>query len=206
MLKYLFIYPMLLILPQFEMQNRSGNLELIVDSDMTFEQAIRGTKAPKEILDSLVLLDIYYFSFDQKLHKGQLVVHSELKDEILEIFEMVKILKYPIAKAIPIVKYNWSDEKSMLDNNTSSFNYRTISGTNRLSLHARGRAIDINPFLNPVINSDGSIVPKGAVYDVKIIGTLYSSHPLVLEFKRLGWRWGGDFQSYKDYHHFDKEK
>ncbi len=206
MLKFLFIFFMLLISPLFEMQNRKNNLDLVVDSDMTFEQALRGTKAPKEILDSLVLIDVYYYSFDQKMHKGQLVVHKDLKDEILEIFEMVKILKYPIAKVIPIVKYNWSDEKSMLDNNTSSFNYRTISGTNRLSLHARGRAIDINPFLNPVVYEDGKIIPRGAKYDIKRIGTLHPRHPLVLEFKHLGWRWGGDFQSYKDYHHFDKEK
>ncbi|MFN3780674.1 MAG: M15 family metallopeptidase [Candidatus Kapaibacteriota bacterium] len=206
MLKFLFILFTVLILPIFEVQNRKDNSELVVDSDMTYEQAIQGTKAPKQILDSLVLIDVYYYSFDQKMHKGQLVVHRDLKDEILEIFEMIRILKYPIAKAIPIVKYNWSDEKSMLDNNTSSFNYRTISGTNRLSLHARGRAIDINPFINPVVYEDGKFVPKGTKYDINKIGTLHPTHPLVLEFKHLGWRWGGDFQSYKDYHHFDKEK
>lgn len=206
MKKFLFIFLILLFSNSFVLMNYTNQTDIVVDSDLTFEEAIRGTKAPKEILDSLVLIDVFYYSFDKKLHKGQLVIHRDLKDEVLEVFEMMKVLKFPIAKVIPIVKYNWSDEESMLDNNTSSFNYRTIAGTNRLSLHARGRAIDINPFFNPVVYNDGRVEPKGAKYDPKRLGTFYETHPVVLEFKRLGWRWGGDFQSYKDYHHFDKEK
>lgn len=206
MKKFLLITLFLVLVNCLMLQNEQSLNELIVDSDMTFEEATKGTKAPKEILDSLTLIDVYYFSFDKKLHKGQLVIHKDLEDEVQQIFEMIKILKFPIAKVIPIVKYGWSDDKSMMDNNTSCFNYRTIAGTNRLSLHSRGRAVDINPFLNPVVHPDGRIEPKGAKYDPKVLGTLYSTHPVVLEFKRLGWRWGGDFHSYKDYHHFDKEK
>ncbi|MCX7909684.1 MAG: M15 family metallopeptidase [Ignavibacteria bacterium] len=197
---------LLLFLNSSYVLNDNNFMELIIDSDLTFEEAIKGSKAPKEIIDSLTLIDVFYYSFDKKLHKGQIVIHKELKDEVLEIFEMIKILKFPVGKVVPIVKYNWSDDKSMKDNNTSSFNYRTISGTNRLSLHARGRAIDINPFLNPVVYPDGKVIPEGSSYNPKKLGTFYDTHPVVLEFKRLGWRWGGDFQSYKDYHHFDKEK
>ncbi|MFN3270403.1 MAG: hypothetical protein ACK42G_07445, partial [Candidatus Kapaibacteriota bacterium] len=138
MKKFLFILIMVLFFAFVNFVQTQN--DVIVDSNMTFQEAIRGTKAPKEIIDSLVLIDVFYYSFDKKLHKGQLVIHKDLKDEVLEIFEMIKVLKFPIGKVIPIVKYNWSDEKSMLDNNTSSFNYRTIAGTNRLSLHARGRA------------------------------------------------------------------
>lgn len=206
MKNYLFLMLFSFLASTLMVQNEQNFNEIIVDSDMTFNEAIRGSKAPKEILDSLVLIDVLYYSFDKKLHKGQLVIHRDLKDEVLQVFEMIKILKFPIGKVVPVVKYNWSDDKSMIDNNTSCFNYRTIAGTNRLSLHARGRAIDINPLLNPVVYPDGRIEPKGAKYDPKVLGTLYSTHPVVLEFKRLGWRWGGDFNSYKDYHHFDKEK
>lgn len=206
MKNYLFLMLFSFLASTLMVQNEQNFNEIIVDSDMTFNEAIRGSKAPKEILDSLVLIDVLYYSFDKKLHKGQLVIHRDLKDEVLQVFEMIKILKFPIGKVVPVAKYNWSDDKSMIDNNTSCFNYRTIAGTNRLSLHARGRAIDINPFLNPVVYPDGRIEPKGAKYDPKVLGTLYSTHPVVLEFKRLGWRWGGDFNSYKDYHHFDKEK
>lgn len=182
-----------------------NNMEVIVDSNMTFEEAIKGTKAPKNIIDSLVLIDVFYYSFDKKLHKGQILINKELANEIIEIFEMIKTIKFPIAKAIPISAFNWSDMASMEANNTSSFNYRYIAGTNRLSLHARGRAIDINPLLNPVVYEDGRIEPKNGSYNTKELGTFYPTHPVVLEFKSLGWRWGGEFKTYKDYHHFDKE-
>lgn len=182
-----------------------NNMEVIVDSNMTFEEAIKGTKAPKNIIDSLVLIDVFYYSFDKKIHKGQILINKELANEIIEIFEMIKTIKFPIAKAIPISAFNWSDMASMEANNTSSFNYRYIAGTNRLSLHARGRAIDINPLLNPVVYEDGRIEPKNGSYNPKELGTFYPTHPVVLEFKSLGWRWGGEFKTYKDYHHFDKE-
>ncbi|HOK14435.1 MAG TPA: M15 family metallopeptidase [Candidatus Kapabacteria bacterium] len=178
--------------------------DLIIDSDLTFEQAIKGTSAPKEITDSLVLLNVVYYSFDGKLHRGQLVVNQSVQKDIEEIFELIRNERFPVDKCIPIVKYNWSDSASMANNNTSSFNYRTIAGTNRLSLHSYGLAVDINPVNNPVIYSDGRISPKGAKYNPKKKGTFISDCSIVKKFKELGWRWGGEFNSFKDYHHFDK--
>lgn len=206
MKKFFFVFIIFCFSSVVVLNNKQNSSEIVIDSNMSFEESIKDSKAPKEIIDSLVLLDVSYFSFDKKLHIGQILVHRDLKDDVLEFFETAKFVRYPLAKVIPIVKYQWSDEMSMLDNNTSAFNYRYIAGTNRLSLHARGRAIDINPFMNPVVYPDGRVEPKGAIYDIKQFATLHPSHPIVLEFKRLGWRWGGDFQSFKDYHHFDKEK
>jgi hypothetical protein len=55
--------------------------------------------------------------------------------------------------------YSGDDDASIGDNNTSSFNDREISGGERISLHAYGLAIDINPIQNPSLkrNGDGSI-------------------------------------------------
>jgi hypothetical protein len=91
----------------------------------------------------------------------------------------------------------------MEGNNTSAFNYRLIAGKKTLSLHARGRAIDINPSLNPIIYRSGRISPRHATYDPQRPGTLDESHPIVREFLKRGWRWGGHFKTLKDYHHFD---
>jgi len=179
--------------------------EVIIDSEMNFADAIRGTKAPKEIIDSLSLIDVYYYSFDNKLHKGQLVVFSGYKDEIFEIFKIIRNTKFPVEKVIPIVRYDWSDNKSMEDNNSSSFNYRLIANTDRLSLHALGKAVDINPRQNPVIYENGKISPNGAKYNPKIPGTFTKNSNIVIEFEKRGWRWGGKFDSFKDNHHFDKK-
>ena len=182
------------------------NENMIIDSQMSFEESIVGTKAPAEIIDSLSLVDVEYYSFDNKLHKGQLVVNISVINDIIEIFELIKKTKFPVNKVIPIVKYNWSDDASMSDNNTSSFCYRFIVGTNRLSNHSYGRAIDINPFQNPVIYSDGKVSPDGAKYETDKPGTFSDTSIIVKEFLKRGWRWGGNFNSFKDNHHFDKLK
>ncbi len=104
---------------------------------------------------------------------------------------------------MPIVKYNWSDNASMDDNNTSAFNYRNIAGTDRLSRHALGMAVDINPMFNPVVENE-EITPKGGKWDHNRAGTLTDDSPIVKKFIENGWTWGGNFQSFKDYHHFDK--
>lgn len=179
--------------------------KIIVDSDISFEEAVVGTKAPKEIIQKLCIINVKYYSFDGKLHSGQLVVNQAVKDEIIELFQLIEQNKFPIGKAIPIVKYGWDDNKSMEDNNTSSFNYRNIAGTDRLSKHSYGLAIDINPLQNPVVYPDGKMVPKKAKYDLKSKGTLSDTSFIVKFLKAKGWRWGGEFQQYKDYHHFDKE-
>jgi hypothetical protein len=88
-------------------------------------------------------------------------------------------------------------------NNTSSFNYREVTGGGRLSNHAYGRAVDINTFFNPYVK--GSIVlPRGATYDPKVAGTFTAESRLVREFLRLGWAWGGNWTSPRDYQHFEK--
>ena len=87
---------------------------------------------------------------------------------------------------IPINKYNWSDEESMDANNTSAFNYRYVKGTGKLSSHALGRAIDINPIQNPQIKG-GKTYPANSVYNVKADGTITSNSFLVKEFlKQVG--------------------
>jgi len=180
------------------------NANPIIDSNISFEKAIAGTKAPREIIDALCLIDVRYFAFDSRLHQGQLVIHRTVEKDVTEIFDLIERLQFPVAKAIPIVHYDWSDDASMADNNSSAFNYRFVMGTERLSHHAYGRAVDINPFLNPVIYETGQIDPPGAAYIPENPGTLSESNSIVNEFLKRGWRWGGNFRSSIDYHHFDK--
>lgn len=171
---------------------------------MSFAEAIAGTDAPPDVVGTLCLVEVRYWSFDGKLHLGQVVVHGELKRDLLEIFTLIENTGFKVAKAIPTVKYGWSDDRSMADNNSSAFNYRFIAGTQRLSLHALGRAVDINPFRNPVFYEDGVSAPPGAAYDLTAEGTLHEESPVVRAFKARGWRWGGNFDSVRDYHHFEK--
>jgi peptidoglycan LD-endopeptidase CwlK len=178
--------------------------EIIIDSAMSFTEAIEGSTAPLAIIDSLSMIDVTYYSFDGLRHQGQLIVEARLEDDIYEIFQLIEKLKFPVGKVIPIVAYGWEDGVSMADNNSSGFNFRVIEGTNKLSLHAFGRAVDINPVQNPVIYPAGLIAPEGAVYRPKNNGAFIAGHPVVQEFIKRGWDWGGNFEQPKDYHHFEK--
>lgn len=185
-------------------QSANEETGYVIDSNIDFEQAVSGKNIPQSIIENLRIVDVYYYGFDEKLHKGQLVVNKEVVLDIIEIFEFIRETRFPINKVIPISKYDWSDDKSMQDNNTSAFNYRYISGTRVISNHASGLAIDINPKLNPYIKN-GNSLPVNCIYDTTKAGTIFVESELVKEFKKKDWQWGGDWKSLKDYQHFEKK-
>ena len=181
-----------------------ANGGVIVDSDMDFAGAIAGTAAPREIVAFLCLIDVCYLGFDGRRYRGQLVIHRDLAADVGEIFALMEALKFPVAGAVPIVRYGWSDEASMAADNTSAFNYRVVAGTDRLSRHATGHAVDINPRRNPAVYPDGRIAPAEGIYRPGAPGTFTGEHPVVRAFLERGWRWGGHFDHVRDYHHFEK--
>lgn len=177
---------------------------VIIDSDMTRAEALSGSQAPQDIQDHQELINVQYYGSDGVLHQGQLLVHRDIVTRVHRIFDVILKEKFPIDRVVPIVAYDWDDERSMAANNSSGFNYRFITGTNTLSQHATGFAIDINPVWNPVVyRSDKRTVPKGAVYDLSQPGSLFPGHPVYEVFINEGFKWGGDFQKYADYHHFE---
>ena len=178
--------------------------DVLVDSGMDFAEAVAGTQAPREVLENLRLIGVHYAGLDGRRHRGQLVVHRELAAELEELFAIMEKEAFPISGVVPIVRFGWSDEASMAANNASAFNYRVVAGTDRLSRHATGRAVDINPKLNPAIYADGRIAPAGGLYRPGAPGTFTGDHPAVLAFLERGWRWGGCFNHVRDYHHFEK--
>lgn len=182
--------------------------QLIIDSCFrSLDEAVQGLDFPREIFETLVLLDVRYVSFDGRVHQGQVVLHRDLKDDVQEIFASLLEIRFPIMSVIPMVAFGWDDDASMNANNSSSFNYRVIAGTDRLSEHAEGIALDINPLQNPFVGKDGTRSPCGAVYDPSVPGTITKNGPVVALFRARGWEWGGGwFKMYgiRDYQHFEK--
>ncbi|HEY0948344.1 MAG TPA: M15 family metallopeptidase [Candidatus Paceibacterota bacterium] len=179
--------------------------ELVADSSYkSLAEAIKGTQAPDSITESLALIDVEYLSFDGQLHRGQFVLHKELEKEVREIFSALLEMRFPIERAVPVVAYGWDDERSMADNNTSGFNYREIIALDTLSNHSFGRALDINPRLNPYHAYDGRVYPAGATLNPEALGTITANSPVVSLFKERGWKWLGDRARMPDYQHFEK--
>ena len=77
-----------------------------------------------------------------------------------------------------------------------------ISNTTKLSQHAYGLAVDINVNENYCVYPDGTI-DAGSFWDPsRSEYSIPSNGVLVREFKAIGWGWGGDWHSKKDYMHF----
>jgi len=167
-------------------------------------QAMRIKKFPEAIINKQQLVDVKYYTFNGEIHQGQLIIDKRLANDIKKIFAVMLKEKFPLQSVIPISQFNWSDDESMLKNNTSAFNYRKVKGKVTLSNHAFGQAIDINPFLNPYV-SGKHVSPKGSRYDETVKGTLSKDSPIVQAFLKLGWQWGGHWKSIKDFQHFEKK-
>jgi len=169
---------------------------------MSLDEALAGKEIPGDIRKNLTLINVPFFSFDGEVREGQLVVHAEVAAEVEQIFKKLFEIRFPIEQMVPIVAYGWDDDVSMVANNTSAFNYRVIFGTDRLSNHSYGCAIDINPVQNPYIQRGGTIVPPGARYDSTQPGTV--TVEIADLFESYGWDWGGDWKDRKDWQHFEK--
>ncbi len=149
-----------------------------------------------------------YIGFDGQTHRGALIVNQDLAGQVVDIFDRLYRLHYPIAKIRTVEGYPGADDElSMEDDNTSAFNCRTIPGSGLWSLHASGRAIDLNPLQNPSIDADGAIEPKTAAAYLNRgrtdSGVLHDGDPAVRVFTDRGWRWGGHWRTPTDYQHFE---
>jgi hypothetical protein len=154
-------------------------------------------------------VDVNHIGFDNQIHRGELVVHKDVVSQVITIFEQLYRLRYPINKIRTVDHYpGAADEVSMEDNNTSAFNCRNLPGTNRPSQHSYGRAIDLNPLLNPAIDSTGAFQPKNASAYLDRSrrtdpGLLHGGDAAVRVFTDRGWGWGGYWTNPVDYQHFE---
>ena len=164
-------------------------------------------------LEDLRYLKILHIGFDGEEHTGELIVNQAIADDILEIMQELYQNQYPIERMVLVDEYGGDDELSMQANNTSCFNYRKVEGSDNLSKHSYGLAIDINPFYNPCVRSyaDGSTksFPEGSdEYADRSKDFSYKIDKDDLCYKLFmehGFRWGGTWNSLKDYQHFDKQ-
>lgn len=153
--------------------------------------------APPEVVAQLISLEVAYRDFDGHQHEGIIEINRALKDDVITYFKYAYYLNFPINEVAVASdpRFNFDDNKLMAANITSGFNYRTIAGTTRPSLHGLGEAFDTNPRQNPYVTLDdqGNPVtqPTGASWLSGAPGTLHSAHPLIQLMESRGWVWGG---------------
>lgn len=156
-------------------------------------------------LDQLRLVQLNHFSFDGQVHQGELVLAADVVDSAEEAFARLFEMRFPIRQMKVIDEFDGDDRRSMAADNTSAFNCRVVSGTDRWSQHAYGRAIDLNTVENPWVKGSRVSPPEGAPFvdrsDVRP-GMFIDGDPAVKAFTDNGWIWGGTWSNAKDYQHF----
>jgi hypothetical protein len=156
----------------------------------------------------LSLIRFSYFGFDNAVHPdGEIVVLDAVAHHVAAIFDALLDRRFAIAKARLMNTYDGDDDAADIDNNTSSFNDRVVAGTNTLSLHAYGAAIDLNPVQNPFVTIKGgkreASPAEGKPYLDRNAVKPGMAEPVVDIFADNGFSiWGGDWHDPIDYQHF----
>ena len=161
--------------------------------------------------DDLRHIRALHWDYDDQMHVGEMVVNKQIADKVVRILRQLYDAKYPIQRMLLPDVYDADDETQMRDNNSSSFCYRAISGTTKLSKHARGLAIDINTLYNPYYKdrTDGTRYIQPATAEAYCNRTWDFPYKITHDdlcfrlFTEAGFEWGGDWTSCKDYQHFE---
>ncbi len=161
-------------------------------------------------VDDLRYIHVLHKDKKGVVKEGEMICNKYIAEDLLEIFEKLYDASYPIERMELVDEYDADDEASMEANNSSSFNFRFISNTKKVSKHGLGMAVDINTLYNPYVKvtngktilepvTAGDYVDRKKSFDYKIEkGDL--AYKL---FTQHGFEWGGNWNSLKDYQHFE---
>lgn len=150
-------------------------------------------------------MELPHWDFEGRQALGELVVHRDAADDLVWVFSRLFAAGFPIARMERVERYGGDDRRSMAANNASAFNFRRVEGSDRLSQHAFGLAVDLNPIQNPWVRDDAVLPAAGADFLDRgrgAPGMIERGGPVVRAFEAIGWEWGGEWARYRDYHHF----
>ncbi|MGN6106224.1 MAG: M15 family metallopeptidase [Kofleriaceae bacterium] len=154
--------------------------------------------------EELAYIVVDHATFEGGAARGELVVAAALATRTVELFRRLWQLRFPIRQLRLVDDFDASDDASMAADNSSAFNFRVIDGTELLSQHALGRAIDLNPIENPWRRPDRIVPDAGRAFADRTEvrpGMIVRPGPVVAALDELGWEWGGDWRHAFDDHH-----
>lgn len=174
--------------------------------------------------DDLRYIKVLHYNFCHQIQVGELVVNQAIAEDCRQIFMELFQEEYEIHSMYLIDRYYEKDQarngeqvdiSSINDDNTSAFHYRKIAGTEVLSNHAYGMAIDINPLENPYVKEadlQQTVASPYKDYNSYKDRTAQRAHMISKDdacyriFKAHGFQWGGEWNGNKDYQHFEKDR
>lgn len=176
------------------------------------EQMLHSTWHPDcpVAIQDLAYLELDHWGFDHRIHTGALIVNRQLATEVVEIFKILFEHHFLIERMELIENFQGNDLLSMEANNTSAFNCRDVFGEPGVfSQHSYGRAIDINPLINPFVYGHEITPQQGAFYANRSQpspGKIVKNDIVYRTFAQFGWDWAGEWYDVQDYQHFEKRE
>ena len=155
--------------------------------------------------DDLRYLTVTFHGFDQLPHTGELLVHRTVARDVVSVFRALYRTRFPIEEMHVVTREELDLAPTGDGNNTTAFVCRAARGSTSWSEHAYGRALDVNPFHNPYARADVVLPELASAYvdrDRRRPGMTRSGDAVTQAFDAIGWQWGGDWDSLKDWMHF----
>ena len=146
-----------------------------------------------------------HYGFDGRFHTGEMMVNATVADNVVEVFRKLREARFPIEQ-MRVITIEEIDAHPTGDwNDTTSFVCRPAVGSSSWSQHAFGTGIDINPFHNPYLKGDLVLPELASIYldrdDVRV-EMIVNGDVATEAFSDIGWGWGGNWSSLKDWMHF----
>lgn len=161
---------------------------------------------PTAVAD-LRLVSVTHWDLSGGTARGELVVHRDVVDDVVAVFGVLHAARFPLERMETVDRFGGDDARSMAANNTSGYNCRATTGGSGWSEHAYGRALDLNPVQNPYVRGASVEPAAGRAYldrTQRHPGMVVAGDAVVQAFAAVGWEWGGDFRTLKDYQHFSQ--
>ncbi|GAB4013022.1 M15 family metallopeptidase [Nocardioides ultimimeridianus] len=156
-------------------------------------------------LSGLRYLTMTFRGFDGAAHTGEMVVNARVARGVVSVFRKLYAAGFPIEEMRLPTTADLTAHPTGDGNNTASMVCRAARGLSVWSAHAYGLAIDLDPFDNPYQRGDVVLPELASAYlDRGWVrpGMVEPGSVAVRAFAAIGWSWGGDWHSLKDYEHF----
>jgi len=163
------------------------------------------TKACPVAAADLRYLTVGFRGFDGRAHTGELLVNARVADDLVTVFRQLFAAGFPIERMRISSAAELNGPPTGDGNSTEGFACRPVRGQTTWSQHAYGLAVDLDPFQNPY-HKGKVVLPELATSYLDRAearpGMVLAGGPAVRAFTAIGWHWGGDYRSLKDYMHF----
>ncbi|MFV0524562.1 MAG: M15 family metallopeptidase [Acidimicrobiales bacterium] len=156
-------------------------------------------------VDELRYVTVSFWGFDDRPHTGELIVRADVADDVAGVFRQLFDERFPIEQMRIITEADLESEPTGDGNNSGSFVCRPVTGGTSYSEHAYGLAVDINPFQNPYVKGDRVLPELATAYTDRARvrpGMIGPDSAPTRAFAAMGWSWGGNWDTLKDYQHF----